>query len=37
LKLNTGGLQLSGSWLSGPPIIRMGWNLGVNLSRILRN
>jgi len=30
-------LHLSGRWLSGPPIIRTGLVLPVNLSRILHN
>jgi len=29
-------LQLSGRWLSGPPIIRIGLAIRVNLSRILQ-
>ena len=34
---NTEELHLSGRWLSGMPIIRIGSALGVNLSRILQN
>ena len=34
---NTVELHLSGRWLSGKPIIRIGSALGVNLLRILQN
>jgi len=36
-ELSTIELHLSGHWLSGTPIIRIGLALRVNLSRILQN